>query len=57
MLGPLLFAMLFNSVSATACRVCPGVTLGGPGTPKVTLLLYADDLVVLVDRPSDLQHV
>ena len=48
-LGPLLFTILFDSISATVLRACPGVALGGPGTPKVTLLLYADDLVVLAD--------
>ena len=55
-LGPLLFTILFNSISTSVRRACPGVTLGGPGTPKVTLLLYADDLVVLADRPSDVQR-
>ena len=55
-LGPLLFTILFDSISTTVRRACPGVALGGPGTPKVTLLLYADDLVVLADSASDLQH-
>ena len=37
--------------------VCPGVALGpGPSAPRVTLLLYADDLVILADDAATLQR-
>ena len=55
-LGPLLLSFVYHLLlrhSTTVRQAC----LGGPGMPpNVTLLLYADDLVVLPDRPSDLQH-
>eukprot|EP00439_Symbiodinium_sp_Y106_P065296 s2170_g10.t1 len=55
-LGPLFFNLLFDSVAEAVRAACPGVALGsGPNAPRVTLLLYADDLVILADNPSDLQ--
>ena len=56
-LGPLLFNILFDGISAAVRAACPGVPLGrGPRAPRVTLLLYADDLVVLADSESGLQR-
>ena len=46
--GPLLFNLLFDSVAAAVRAACPGVALGdGPNAPRVTSLVYADDLVIL----------
>ncbi|CAE7243833.1 unnamed protein product [Symbiodinium natans] len=55
-LGPLLFNILFDSISAAVRAACPGVALGGSGSLRLTLLLYADDLVVLAENPRDLQR-
>ena len=54
-LGPLLFNILFESTSAAVRAACPGVALGGSGSPRLTLLLYADDLVLLAENPQNLQ--
>ena len=56
-LGPVLFNLLFDSVAEAVRAACPGVKLGnGPRAPRVTLLLYADDLVILADNLLDLQN-
>ena len=55
-LGPLLFNVLFNGIASAVRGACPGVALGGPGSPRVTLLLYADDLVVLAESCEELQR-
>ena len=56
-LGPLLFNLLFDGIAATVRAACPGVALGNePDAPRVTLLLYADDSIILADNPSDLQN-
>ena len=56
-LGPLLFNILFNGIADAVRAVCPGVALGpGPSAPRVTLLLYADDLVILADDAATLQR-
>ena len=47
-LSPLLFNILMNSLAATVRRSLH------PDDPSVTLLLYADDLVVHVDILTDL---
>ena len=49
-LGPLLFNILLDGISAAVRAACPGV----PRAPRVTLLLYADDL--LADSESGLQR-
>ena len=52
-LGPLLFNILLNCIADTIRTVCPGVSLStdrsAPVAPRVALLLYADDLVVLAE--------
>eukprot|EP00439_Symbiodinium_sp_Y106_P028743 s4698_g3.t1 len=56
-LGPLLFNILFDGISAAVRAACRGVSLGrGPRAPRVTLLLYADDLVVLAESEAELQR-
>ena len=55
-LGLLLFHKLFNGKASAVRGACPGVALGGHGSPRVTLLLYADDLVVLAESRADLQR-
>ena len=48
---------MFDSVATAVRAACPGVALGdGPNAPRVTLLLYTDDVVILADNPSDLQN-
>ena len=38
-------------------NACPGVAVGsGPGAPRVSILLYADDVVILAESPEDLQR-
>ena len=57
-LAPLLFNILFDGISAAVRAACPGVPLGrGPRAPRVTLLLYADDVVVLADSESGHVHL
>ena len=56
-LGPLLFNILFNGIADAVRAVCPGVALGPEAAaPRVTLLLYADDLVVLAETADSLQR-
>ena len=57
-LGPLLFNILFDGISTAVRASCPGVALGrDSAAPRVTLLLYADDLVVLAEtQPYKLAH-
>ena len=56
-LGSLLFNILFDGISAAVRAACRGVSLGrGPRAPRVTLLLYADDLVVLAESEAELQR-
>ena len=57
MLGPLLFNILFDGISEAVRAACPGVALGRDiHAPRVTVLLYADDLVVLAKNQRDLQR-
>ena len=57
MLGPLLFTILFNSISTCCAQGLPRCDpWWSRNAQKVALLLYADDLVVLADRPSDVQR-
>ena len=56
-LGPLLFNILFNGLAAAARAACPGVGVGSDGhAPRVTLQMYADDVVVLADSAVDLKR-
>ena len=59
-LGPLLFNILSNSIADAIRTVCPGVSLStdrsAPVAPRVALLLYADDLVVLAEDAAQLQR-
>ena len=56
-LSPLLFNLLINSLAAAIRRVCPGVRLGtSADAPRVTVLMYADDIVILAESPEDLQR-
>ena len=55
-LSPLLFNVLFNGVAAAVRRACPGVRLGPDlDAPRVSLLLYADDIVILAECQEELQ--
>eukprot|EP00973_Karenia_brevis_P088077 12213386-Karenia_brevis.AAC.1 len=55
-LSPLLFNILINEVTAAIRRINPGVFLG-PDTsaPRIPILLYADDMAILSESPTDLQ--
>ena len=56
-LGPLLFNILFDGISEAVRAACPGVALGRDiRAPRITVLLYADDLVVLAENQRDLQR-
>ena len=56
-LGPLLFNILFDGISEAVRAACPGVAFGRDiHAPRVTVLLYADDLVVLAENQRDLQR-
>ena len=56
-LSPLLFNVVINSAAAAIKRACPGVSLGrGHGSPNVTTLMYADDIVILAETAADLQR-
>lgn len=56
-LSPLLFNLADNGAAAAVKRNCSGVSLGTePGAPKVSTLLYADDLCILAETPEQLQR-
>ena len=49
-LGPLLFNVLFDGISAAVRAACRSASLGrSPRALQVTLLLYANDVVVLAE--------
>ena len=55
-LSPLLFNLVMNGAAVAVQRTCQGVRIGQePGGPRVTTLLYADDLVILAETPEELQ--
>ena len=52
-----LFNLLINGLAAAIKKACQGVTCGSePNAPRVQVLLYADDIVILCDKPIDLQR-
>ena len=56
-LSPLLFNLVINGLAAAVRRVHGGVAVGlGADAPRVSTLLYADDLVILADTPEQLQR-
>ena len=56
-LSPLLFNIVVNGAAAAIRRSCPGVSLGPePDAPRVSTLLYADDLCILAETPEELQR-
>ena len=56
-LSPILFNLVMNGAAAAVQRVCPGVRLGlDPRAPRVSTLLYADDLVILAESHEELQQ-
>ena len=56
-LSGFLFNLLINGLAAAVKRACRGVACGpGPDAPRVQILLYADDIVILCDNPADLQR-
>ncbi|CAE8629518.1 unnamed protein product [Polarella glacialis] len=55
-LYPLLFNIVVNGAAVSAKRACPGVALGPElGAPRVSVLLYADDIVLLAETAQELQ--
>ena len=56
-LSPLLFNILINSLAADVRRACQGVHLDphSPSSPQLTVLLYADDLVIFAEDAAQLQ--
>ena len=52
--------ILFNGIADAVRAVCPGVSLStaryAPNAPRVALLLYADDLVILAEDAGQLQR-
>ena len=56
-LGPILFSILFDGIATAVRAACPGVAVGNDASaPRVSVLLYADDLVVFADTQHDLQR-
>ena len=56
-LSGFLFNILINGPAAAIKRVCPGVACGSDSNaPRIQLLLYADDLVILNNNAADLQR-
>ena len=54
-LSGFLFNILINGLAAAIKRVCPAVACGSDNdAPRIQLLLYADDLVILSDNAADL---
>ena len=55
-MSPLLFNLVINSAAACIKRACAGVSLGSdPAAPKVSVLMYADDIVILANSADELQ--
>ncbi|CAE8633289.1 unnamed protein product [Polarella glacialis] len=55
-LPPLLFHVVVNGAAAAAKRACPGVSLGPEaGAPRVNVLLYAYDIVIIAGSALELQ--
>ena len=56
-LSGFLFNLLINGLAAAIKRACRGVSCGPDrGAPRLQVLLYADDIVILSDSPADLQR-
>ncbi|CAE8583262.1 unnamed protein product [Polarella glacialis] len=56
-LSPRLFNIVVNGAAVSAKRACPGVSLGPEfGAPRVSALLYADDIVLLAETAQELQN-
>ena len=56
-LSGFLFNLLINGLAAVIKRACGGVSCGPDrGAPRLQVLLYADDIVILSDSPADLQR-
>ena len=54
---PLLLNLVIDSVADAVRAICPGASLGsGPEDPRVAILLYADDIVILAESAADLQR-
>ena len=55
-LSGFLFNVLTNGLAAAIKRACTGVRCGpSPAAPRIHVLLYADDIVILSESPRDLQ--
>lgn len=55
-LSPLLLNVLMNGVAPRVRKVCKGVALGPENdAPHISILMYADDIVILAETPSELQ--
>ena len=55
-LSPLLFNIIINGAAAAVKRACRGVSLGPDhDAPRVTVLIYADDIVILAESADQLQ--
>jgi len=54
-LSPLLYSIFIDSMARAIKAECPGAAIEPSGKSRLSLLLYADDIVLLADSLEDLQ--
>ena len=54
-LSPLLYSIFVDALAREVKRRCPGASVDVLGTTRISLLLYADDIVLLADSAEELQ--